>query len=302
MRAIELFAGIGGFAAAAGPDIEVVCAVDHDEHAAATYTNNWPHPVRRWNLASVRPAQLAAVTADLWWMSPPCQPYTVRGLGRDLDDPRAASLLRLLQLVEAVRPRHLAIENVPAFEGSRAHGKLHEALDRAGYRTRERHLCPAQLGMPNKRPRYYLIASQDPLPDWGPVVRRPVPLTGFLDADPDPTLRVPAELLARYADALPITDLDHPDPQAYCFTRAYGRSPVYAGSYLRDAGGIRWFSPEEIVRMLGFPARFRFPDTLPRARRYQLAGNSLSVPAVAAVLAPFRPSPADPDPDVYSGG
>ncbi len=300
MRALELFAGIGGFAAAAGPDVGVVCAVDHDEYAAAAYAANWPHPVRRWNLASVRAPQLAALHADLWWMSPPCQPYTVRGLGRDLDDPRAASLLRLLELVEAVRPRHLALENVPAFDGSRAHERLHAVLDRAGYHIRERHLCPAELGLPNKRPRYYLVASQEPLADWAPVVRHPVPLTAFLDPDPDPALRVPPELLARYGDALPVTDLDHPDPQVYCFTRAYGRSPVYAGSYLRDAGGIRWFSPEEIVRMLGFPARFGFPAAMPRARRYQLAGNSLSAPAVAAVLAVLPPTA--PDPDVYSEG
>ncbi len=275
--------------------MDIVAAVDHDEYAAATYAHNWSHPVRRWNLASVRAHQLAPLGAELWWMSPPCQPYTVRGLGRDLDDPRAASLVRLLHLAAELRPRWLALENVPAFEGSRAHALVHTVLEGAGYHIRERRLCPAELGMPNKRPRYYLIAGREPLADWDPIVRRPVPLPAFLDATPDPTLAVPAELLARYADALPVTELAHPDPQVYCFTRAYARSPVYAGSYLRDADGVRYFSPEEIVRMLGFPDHFRFPATLPRSRRYQLAGNSLSVPAVAAVLAPIlRADRGDP--------
>ena len=36
-----------------------------------------------------RAEELAAFGADLWWLSPPCQPYSVRGRGRDLDDPRA---------------------------------------------------------------------------------------------------------------------------------------------------------------------------------------------------------------------
>ncbi|MBA2320651.1 MAG: DNA cytosine methyltransferase, partial [Deltaproteobacteria bacterium] len=226
MRAIELFSGIGGFAAAAADRCEIVAAVDHDEFAHRTYRANWPHPALRWNVAGLRAAQLARLEADLWWMSPPCQPYTVRGARRDLDDPRAGSLIRLLDLIAEVRPRHLALENVPTFAGSRAHEALREVLDRCGYRTRERSLCPAELGMPNKRPRFYLLASQDELPAWRAVERRPVALADFLDAEPDAGLLVPEALLARYAGALPVTDLDHPEPQTYCFTSAYGRSPV----------------------------------------------------------------------------
>jgi site-specific DNA-cytosine methylase len=285
MKILELFAGIGGVAAAVAGRAPIVCAVDHDEAAHRTYRANWPHPAHRWNLAHVRARQLPP--ADLWWASPPCQPYTVRGARRDLDDPRAASLVRLLALLSEVRPAAFALENVPGFDGSRAHAALREVLDRCGYHVRERHLCPSELGWPNKRPRYYLIAALSPLPPPRGVVRRPLPLAAFLDPEPPDDVYVPPMLLARYADALPILALDHPEPQAYCFTGAYGRSPVYAGSYLRDGGGVRWFTPEEIARMLGFPATFRFPGGLDRARRWKLVGNSLSVPAVVEVLEPL---------------
>ncbi len=282
MKVVEWFAGIGGLSAALDGQAEVVCAIDHDESAHLTYRANWPHPARRWNVAHLRARQVPA--AELWWASPPCQPYTVRGERRDLDDPRAASLIRLLALIAEVRPRHFALENVPGFEGSRAHLALREVLDRHGYHVRERSLCPAELGWPNKRPRFYLLASLDPLAPQPPLVRVPRPLAAFLDPLPDPALCVPADLLARYGDALPVTDLLHPEPQVYCFTGAYGTSPVYAGSYLRERGAIRWFSPEEVVRMLGFPERFRFAEGTDRRRRWRLAGNSLSVPAVAEIL------------------
>lgn len=287
MQILELFAGIGG-ATAALEGHEVVCAIDHDEHAARTYALNWSHPIRRTNLVSLKPAKVPA--ADLWWMSPPCQPFTVRGERRDLDDPRCAPFLRVLELVEALRPRHIALENVATFAGSRAHLRMRDLLDRCGYAVRERELCPGELGVPNKRPRFYLLASQDPLQPWRPTVRTPRPLAAYLDADPNPSLFVPEALLERYRDALAVTDLDHPDPQTHCFTGAYGKSPVYAGSYLREARGVRWFSPEEVVRLLGFPASFRFPDDVSLPKRYKLAGNSLSVVAVREVLAHLHSS------------
>lgn len=262
--------------------VDIVCAIDQDEYAHRTYTASWTHRARRWNIAALRPGQLPE--AEVWWMSPPCQPFTVRGARRDLDDPRSAPFRRVLELVAAIRPRAVALENVPTFEGSRAHEALREVLDRAGYMVAERHLCPGQLGVPNKRPRFYLVASLDDLRPWRPVARVPCPLAEYLDPEPDASLYVPDALLDRFGDALAITDLDHPEPQIHCLTSAYGRSPVHAGSYVRDARGVRWLSPEEILRLLGFPPTVVFPADLPRSRRYKLAGNSLSVPAVREVL------------------
>jgi hypothetical protein len=84
-----------------------------------------------------------------------------------------------------------------------------------------------------------------------------------------------------------------------CFTSAYGRSPVRSGSYLAlapraectgdDPPPLRRFSPAEVLRLLGFPAAFRLPPELPRDAAWHLAGNSLSLPAVRAVLAAVPP-------------
>ena len=68
--------------------------------------------------------ELAGFEADFWWMSPPCQPYTLRGLRRDLQDPRAGSLIRILDVLEetpaAALPGGLALENVSGFADSEA--------------------------------------------------------------------------------------------------------------------------------------------------------------------------------------
>src|SRR5688500_3799405 len=229
MRVLELFGGIGGCAAALPDGARVVLAVDQDEHAGRTYALNHPAPVRRWNLASVRPAQVD-VGADLWWASPPCQPFTVRGRSRDVDDPRCRAFLRVLELLDAVRPPTFAMENVPGFAGSIAHARLRSLLARAGYAVAEVEWCPTALGIRNERRRYYLLASREPVTPALPSPTVAPPLRTFLDPDPDPALDAPADVLRRYATALPLVDADDPDAVTFCFTGAYGRSPVYSGS------------------------------------------------------------------------
>ena len=282
------------------------------------YRANFAHPAAARTLESVGAEELAALAADVWTLAPPCQPYTRRGRGRDLDDPRAQSLLALLGRIAEVRPPYLLLENVPGFAGSRMHGRLRETLDAAGYRVEERLACPSELGVPNRRRRFYLVAAAadaEPLRTAGLPGRRPgpmhdeaapppppdPPLAAYLDADPGPDLTVEAALIRRYRRALDVVAADDPGAVTACFTSAYGRSPVRSGSYLRlgppgaEPPALRRFSPREILGLLGFPETYRLPPELPRANAWRLAGNSLSLAPVRAMLAAIPPfaDPAD---------
>lgn len=303
LQVLELFCGLGGVAAAVGEAAEVVGAVDVDRRALGVYAANHSGRTVVRNLDTVSPADLAAFGADLWTMSPPCQPYTRRGHGRDVDDPRARGFLAVLAAFEALRPSWLFLENVPGFAASRAHRRLTEVLSAADYRWHERLLCPSELGMPNRRRRFYLIAGRGDAPLGEPALpaepppRRP--LAGFLDHDPAADLAVPSELARRYRHALDVVFPDDPEALTACFTSAYGRSPVRSGSYLAlaprdhdtadDLPPLRRFSPEEVLGLLDFPASFRLPPELPRDAAWRLAGNSLSLPAVRAMLAAVPP-------------
>lgn len=287
MALLELYAGIGGCAVAAAGRLPVVAAIDQDEAAHHAYVLNHDHPAHRWNLVGVRPERLAALGARLWWMSPPCQPFTVRGRGRDLDDPRCQSFLAVLDQIEALQPDAIALENVPGFAGSRAHARLRATLRRCGYQHDEGLRCPSELGVPNRRRRFYLVAHRHrsvQLP--GPPDPQPprIPLARYLDAAPDPGLYLDARTLQRFGSAMSVVDAEDPGAISECFTSAYGRSPVHAGSYLRDAGGIRRFSVGEVLALLGFPPTFQLPDGLREAKARKLVGNSLSVPVVAHIL------------------
>jgi DNA (cytosine-5)-methyltransferase 1 len=287
LRILELFAGIGGCAAAMDGAVEVVAAVDISRKALAVYARNFPHCTAARAIDTISAAEFADWEADLWWLSPPCQPYTSRGLRQDLDDPRAAGLVNVVQSLSVARPRYLALENVPGFESSRSRAMLLDALHASGYSVRERVLCPSDLGVPNRRRRYFLVAARDrQLPQrWMPsVYRREFTVADILDAAATGELDVPQELLQAYADAVHVVDARDPLAVSHCFTAAYGKSIVHSGSYVKVEGAVRRFSPAEILRLLGFPRSFQLPAGPSAKSLWPLVGNSLSLPAVRCVL------------------
>ena len=284
LRVLELYSGIGGCSAALPPGTEVVAALDINEAALEVYRWNYQHTTLPVNLDSITASELHSWNADLWWLSPPCQPFTVRGLGRDAEDSRTRSLLRLIDCLGKASPTYLALENVPGFRGSKTHTLLRSALDELGYAVREVVFCPTELGVPNRRQRLYLVAGRQPL---GPMSQPPQerrPLGAYLDPEPSPDLWVDEALTDKYDRALSVVVAEEATAVASCFTSAYGRSPVRSGSYLRTASGLRRFSPMEILRLLGFPPAFRLPPNLTTQLAWRLVGNSLSVPAVRYVL------------------
>lgn len=287
--AIELFCGIGGFSVAAGGLVRPGLAVDVDQRALSVHALNFPHHARRVGLIESVPTRRLA-EGSLWWASPPCQPFTRRGRQRDLDDPRAAAIPVLAERIALLRPRHLLLENVPGFAGSRAHALVRQQLDRAGYHVVEELLCSSELGLPARRPRWYLVASRAPLREIPSSAEPRQPLAAFLEADDDPTLLVPPATVERFHQAMRIVARTDPEAVAPTFTSGYATSPVQAGGFLATADGPRRFSPAEILRLLGFPETFRLPPELPRAAAWRLVGNSLAVPAVRRQLARLAPS------------
>src|SRR5262245_51064212 len=109
MRVVELHCGIGGCAAALGEAAEAVAAFDVNTVALDVYRYNFAHSAHACVIESLRPDDPRLRDADLWWTSPPCQPYTRRGKRRDLDDPRSAGFLHVLALLEGIRPPALAL-------------------------------------------------------------------------------------------------------------------------------------------------------------------------------------------------
>ncbi|KAJ2842421.1 hypothetical protein IWW36_005913, partial [Coemansia brasiliensis] len=170
LRVAEFYSGIGGMHFAlkeAGVEAQVVRAFDINNVANEVYSHNFADvPVMQRSIDSLPMTLFEALKADLWTMSPPCQPYTRQGLQRGSDDLRAKSFLFIIDLLEKLqrKPMYLLMENVAGFEKSDTRDILLRQLVRVGYRFEEFLLNPLQLGYPNSRTRYYLLAKRDACP------------------------------------------------------------------------------------------------------------------------------------------
>lgn len=282
MRVLELFSGVGGWRFALPPTASVVAAYDMSPAANATYALNHGERPRPRELATIPPRELADLGADTWVLSPPCQPYCRMGLKADLADARARAFLRLLEVLEEAPPERLVLENVEGFLESESHARLAEVLGRKGFHRRTLRLCPTALGVPNLRPRVYVLASREPLPARALPGGELGPLSAYLDAVEDPALYLPEPVRAKHWMGL---DLVRPeDRRSACFIGGYGQRFVGSGSFLVTERGVRRFSPAEVARLLGLPGTFRFPEGLGLEKRYKLLGNGLSIPAARWVL------------------
>lgn len=297
MRSIEFYAGIGGLSAAC-PWLNVVAAFDIDRDAQSVFQCNFTTPYHIRELASVSIEWIAQLAAELWWLSPPCTPFTRRGLQRDTEDPRTRSFQNLMQMAALVRPRSIVVENVVGFESSAMFAECNLLWKQHGYRVSSFALCPTQLGWPNSRPRIYSLATLDTqsFDNWvdsqtrqsnpNTLLHRTCPtlaecLQPEIRVETHPWLWLDPALAKRYASALDVIDPEEPDAIAACFASSYGKAIVRSGSVIRCASGLRRFAPREVANLLGFSKHFTWPDHLSPRRLWHLLGNSLAIPAVA---------------------
>lgn len=177
LKALEFFSGIGGLRLGldaairaiektAGREIciEIAAAYDISTTANKVYEYNFRESPKCVSIEHLSLRQVDGV-ADIWLLSPPCQPYTRGGKKLDTRDGRARGFLCLLDLLERCTspPSFLFIENVRGFEASDTHGRLQEVLKIQNCTCREFLLSPTQIGIPNTRVRYYGLAARRPL-------------------------------------------------------------------------------------------------------------------------------------------
>ncbi len=365
LRTVDLFCGAGGFAlgvrqlaAEAGRSVVTELAVDVDEAALAVFAANvetglaYPRSVAslvdfrvRGSSGDARFAyppeildkRVAAAVAgvDLVTAGPPCQGHSNLNNRSRRDDRRNRLFLTVPAFAVAAGAKAVAIENVPAVVHDRS--SVVEAAKRlfeeAGYRVDAAVLTADQLGWPQTRQRYFMVARRR---------SRPVPLKelarGFRSeqrsvwwaigdledstAETDPMTtpsRISEENAARIEFLFENDEFDlPPSERPVChregttYQAVYGRmnrelpAPTITTGFMSPGRGRfvhptrpRTLTPREAARLQGFPDTHRFTlDSDNPPTRHQLAkwiGDAVPMPlGYVATLSAIGPDLPQP--------
>jgi DNA (cytosine-5)-methyltransferase 1 len=190
IRAVDIFAGAGGFSLAAKSiGIDVQAAVEFDKNAADTYRSNFidinstekfyheditklsPHTV-------LEDLGLKAGELELLIGGPPCQGYSRhRFKDQGVDDPRNKLLITYFDFVSVIKPKVFLVENVPGLLWKRHefHLKDFYALaSKVGYSVFKPIKVNAKdYGVPQNRQRVFILGVRNDLSssdiEWPPA-------------------------------------------------------------------------------------------------------------------------------------
>jgi site-specific DNA-cytosine methylase len=287
-RALEFFAGIGGFSAALPSTIQVVSALDINQNAKRWYRHNFSHDYRICSIDGLSSEDLRQYDANFWWLSPPCQPFTLKGNRKDWDDPRNKAFQNLLKIIPQLRPDCIALENVPGFVGTQTHQRWLQTLKENNYYVRETLLCPSQFGIPNQRRRFYSVANTFQAIEFKVPQAVQRPLSHYISEIHAPDLWVPQSEINQILKGIHLSNPKQKCATTRCFTAGYGKNKVKSGSYLMLDSQIRYFHPTEVLKLLGFPEYYMIPPDTPNRQAWKLLGNSLSIQVVTEILSSFE--------------
>ena len=320
---VDLFCGCGGLSTGlldAGIDVRV--GVDIDAPSIGTFDLNHRPRGTESALADVRDLSGADLMAaaggdvDLLVGGPPCQPFSIAGKRRGLEDLRGDLVFEFVRMVGESGASAYLFENVPnlaTVKGGEVLESLLCAFREVGYTATARVLLAADYGVPQNRKRLFIVGTRegDPiamppptthgssalslLDDLAPYVTAKEALDDLPDVDAPDAETVPNHeptfhsdpMLAAFRAQLPGTrepksrhDRLHPDRPGYTLRAGTGNfSPLRPVHYRYD----RVISVREAARLQSFADDFLWPDTLSRLQQYRQVGNAVPPRLASAV-------------------
>lgn len=178
-KCVDLFAGAGGFGlgmSLAGWNVQR--AIERDAWACDTLKANHPNcDVVKADITQLNDAALATAVchAELIIGGPPCQGFSVASnTAGDPFDPRNSLFREFVRAVSLAKPKFFIMENVPGLlrrktaTGDPVIDIIISSFDKIGYHTHSTVLKGCDFGVPQLRPRLFVIGSTSPIQTWLP--------------------------------------------------------------------------------------------------------------------------------------
>ena len=301
MKAIDLFAGAGGFTAGAQmAGVTVIWAANHWQLAVDTHQAN--HPTANHVCQDLHQANWSHVPAhDIMLASPACQCHSkARGKDQPHHDETRSTAWAVVSAAEYHSPEFVVVENVPEFFEWKLYGAWAAAMDALGYTLSPHIIDSADHGVPQHRERAFIICTKSAAPLLLQLPQREHDaIANHLQWDAGnwstvnkagrskKTLARVANGRARYGErfVMPyygngsgLTGRDINRPLGTVTTRdRWG---------LVDGDRMRMLNIAEYTAAMGFPADYELPAT--RAKAIHLLGNAVCPPVAADIISELR--------------
>ena len=322
----SLFAGIGGICLGfSQAGFSVKWANELDKFACRTY---------RINESRINP-DLDVTEGDVRAFNPPCsvdvlgggfpcQPYSVAGLMRGLDDDRGLPMFEeIIRIASECNPRVLFLENVgnlKTFDGGRTFETLMKRIVDSGFQNPHDYVLNSKdfSGIAQFRNRIYIVAFKDSSDDesfteiigdglpkrkietaFDEIVSGScVPLKYYYSQD-DRSKCVSIRYYEHFVPAVTEKGVFYQYRRDKMRKNKNGLCPALTASMgggghnvpiILDDYGIRKLTPRECLNAQGFPDWFEFPDDMADCHKYRQAGNSVTIPVIQSFAEVIRDS------------
>jgi DNA (cytosine-5)-methyltransferase 1 len=180
MKAVSLFAGVGGFDLALQRNgVEVVASVEIDKHARKILEKQFPTTTHLEDVCNVTGKQLFELGFEQSGIIVgefPCQDLSVAGKRAGLSGKRSGLFYEVARILDETKAQNFILENVPGLLSSNKGadmGAVVGTLDELGYSVAWRVLDAQYFGVPQRRKRVFIVGNLGD--DW----RTPAQILGI---------------------------------------------------------------------------------------------------------------------------
>lgn len=301
MKAIDLFAGAGGFSTGATmAGCRVVWAANHWPAAVQVHANN--HPETAHACQDLQQADWTQVpTHDLLMASPACQGHSrARGAERPHHDAQRSTAWSVVSAAEYHRPQAALIENVPEFAAWTLYPAWCAAMHALGYALAPMVLDAADHGVAQHRRRLFIVCTRSRHPvdlklprrahvgadqvitfgsgNWSQI-ERPGRSANTLARICAGRKRFGARFVAPYYGS-------GSGETGRCLSRPLGTITTRDRWAVIDGDRMRMLTADECRTAMGFPDGYQLPETHREA--VHMLGNAVCPPVARDVINALR--------------
>lgn len=296
MRAIDLFAGAGGFSTGASQaGVRVVWAANHWPAAVQVHANNHADTVHACQ--DLHQANWSHVPAhDLLMASPACQGHSrARGKERPHHDAQRSTAWAVVSAAEYHRPACVLVENVPEFARWALYPAWCSAMHALGYALAPMILDAADHGVAQHRRRLFIVGTRSKHPVVLDLPRRDHVGSGqIIDFAAGNWAMIgrpgrAASTLARitagqnHHGARFVTAYYGNEKGGRSLARPLGTITTRDRWAVIDGDRMRMLSVDECRQAMGFPDGYRLPERQKDAMH--MLGNAVCPPVARDVIA-----------------